>query len=62
MYSIINLNDKLEYNRSTIPFPDYKPPTEDEKKSYKKIRSKIEQLRTECLRNKAEAKAKAETE
>merc|ERR1711954_328103 len=25
----INLNDKLEYNRSTIPFPDDKPPTEE---------------------------------
>ena len=24
------LNDKLEYNRSAIPFPDDKPPTEDE--------------------------------
>merc|ERR1711954_344164 len=57
----INLNDKLEYNRSTIQFPDDKPPTEDEKKSDKKIRSEIEQLRTEYLRNKAEAKAKAET-
>merc|ERR1712081_70931 len=58
----INLNDKLEYDRSTIPFPDDKPPTEDEKKSDIKIRSQIEQLRTEYLRNKAEAKAKAEAE
>merc|ERR1711954_589539 len=35
----INLNDKLEYNRSTIPFPDDKPPTEELKKSEGKIRS-----------------------
>merc|ERR1711954_219263 len=58
----INLNDKLEYNRSTIPFPDDKSPTEDEKKSDSKIRSQIKQLRTIYLCNKAEAKAKAEAE
>ena len=57
----INLNDKLEYNRSTIPFPDDKPPTEDEVKSEKNIRSNLELLRTEYLCNKGEAKAKAET-
>ena len=58
----INLNDKLEYNRSTIPFPDDKPPTEELKKSEGKIRSQIEHLRTLYLRNKAEAKAKAEAD
>ena len=58
----INLNDKLEYNRSTIPFPDDKPPSEDVKKSESKIRSQIEQLRINYLREKAEAKAKAEAE
>merc|ERR1711954_514180 len=56
----INLNDKLEYNRSTIPFPDDKPPTEDEKKSDSKIKSQIEHHRKIYFRNKAEAKAKAE--
>merc|ERR1711954_215079 len=58
----INLNDKLEYNRSAIPFPDDKPPSEELKKSEGKIRSQIEHLRTLYLRNKAEAKAKAEAE
>ena len=53
---------KLEYNRSTIPFPDDKPPSEELKKSEGKIRSQIEHLRTIYLRNKAEAKAKAEAE
>ena len=58
----INLNDKLEYNRSTIPFPDDKPPTEELKKSEGKIRSQIEHLRTLYLWDKAEAKAKAKAE
>ena len=58
----INLNNKLEYNRSKIPFPDDKPPSEDVKKSESKIRSQIEQLRINYLREKAEAKAKAEAE
>ena len=45
----INLNDKLEYNRSTIPFPDNKPATEDEINLYKDIKAKIGTLRTEYL-------------
>merc|ERR1711954_390525 len=37
----INLNDKLEYNRSTIPFPDDKPPTDDEIRTDKNKKAKI---------------------
>ena len=54
----INLNDKLEYNRSTIPFPDDKPPTEEETKAENNVKTKINQLRTEYLHQKAEAKPK----
>ena len=54
----MNLNDKLEYNRSTIPFPDDKPPTEEETKAENNVKTKINQLRTEHLRQKAESKPK----
>ena len=46
----INLNDKLEYNRSTIPFPDDKPPTENEIRIDKNVKAKIETLRIEYQR------------
>ena len=49
----MNLNDKLEYNRSTIPFPDDRPPTEEETKAENKVKTKINQLR-----QKAESKPK----
>merc|ERR1711954_625677 len=54
----INLNDKLEYNRSTIPFPDDRPPTEEETKAETNVKAKINKLRTEYLRQKAESKPK----
>ena len=50
----ISLNDKLEYNRSTIPFPDDKPPTEDEIKSDKNVKAKIGHLGNEYLQLKSE--------
>ena len=52
------MNDKLEYNRSTIPFPDDRPPTEEETKAETNVKTKINQLRTEYLRQKAESKPK----
>ena len=58
----INLNDKLEYNRSTIPFPDDKPPTENEIKIDKDVKAKIETLRTEYQRLMAVEKTKRESQ
>merc|ERR1711954_253929 len=52
----INLNDKVEYNRSTIPLPDDKPPTEKKTKAENNVKAKINQLRSKYLRQKAEAK------
>merc|ERR1711954_114588 len=54
----INLNDKLEYNRSTIPFPDDRPPTEEETKAENNVKTKINQLRAEYLRQKTNPKPK----
>merc|ERR1711954_8020 len=45
-------------NRSTIPFPDDKPPTEEETKAETDVKAKINKLRTEYLRHKAESKPK----
>merc|ERR1711954_638667 len=45
-------------NRSTIPFPDDKPPTEEETKAETNVKAKINKLRTEYLRHKAESKPK----
>merc|ERR1711954_518983 len=58
----INLNDKLEYNRSTIPFPDDKPPTENEIKIDKNVKAKIETLRIEYQRLMAVAKTERESQ
>ena len=58
----MNLNDKLEYNRSTIPFPDDKPPTDDEIKTDKNVKAKIGNLRTEYQHLKAEAKSEKESQ
>ena len=58
----INLNDKLEYNRSTIPFPDDKPPTENEIKTDKSVKAKIETLRIEYKRLMAVAKTERESQ
>merc|ERR1712081_4705 len=52
----INLNDKLEYNSSTIPFPDDEPATEDEIKLDKDIKIKIGTLRNEYLQTKSKKK------
>ena len=52
------MNDKLEYNRSTIPFPDDRPPTEEETKAETSVKAKINQLRIEYLKQKAEPKPK----
>merc|ERR1711954_505490 len=58
----INLNDKLEYNRSTIPSPDDKPPTENEIRIDKKVKATIETLRTEYQRLQALAKTESESQ
>merc|ERR1711954_471943 len=50
----INLNNKLEYNRSTIPDPCEIPPTEEELHNENEIKDKIAKLRTEYLRAKRE--------
>merc|ERR1711954_71667 len=50
----INLNNKLEYNRSTIPDPCEIPPTEEELRNENEIKDKIAKLRIEYLRAKRE--------
>merc|ERR1711954_135278 len=50
----INLNNKLEYNRSTLPDPCEIPPTEEELRNENEIKDKIAKLRTEYLRAKKE--------
>merc|ERR1712081_157415 len=51
----INLNNKIEYNRSTIPDPCEIPPTEEEIRNENEIKDKIAKLRTEYLRAKKQA-------
>merc|ERR1712081_144387 len=48
----INLNKKLEYNRSTIPDPCEIPPTEEEIRNENEIKDQIAKLRTENLKAK----------
>merc|ERR1711954_637301 len=51
-FTHINLNNKLEYNRSTIPDPCEIPPTEEEIRNENEIKDQIAKLRTEYLKAK----------
>ena len=46
----INLNDKLEYKRSTIPDPNETSPTEDKIKQDKGTKNQITKLRSEYVK------------